>query len=110
MASRPKTMVKRVTALEEAAFQLNVDVCTARPRQYAEREGNERDELGKWWREAARAVGMASIAVAILLARLEERAGLDWEALEREREQRRGLVPCESHEDNVTENAVGVST
>ena len=104
MAGRPKTMAKKVALLEEQAFALAVDVAATQPQQYRDRqEDNAKDELGWWWREAARAVGMASIAVAILLARLEERAGLDWEALEREREQRRGLVPCEEPEQDAEE-------
>ena len=38
-------------------------------------------------------MGIASIAAGILLARIDERAGL---GLEREREERRGLWPAEA--------------
>jgi hypothetical protein len=111
MAGRPKTMVKRMTALEETAFQLAVDIHAARPRQYAEREGKKGDdELALSWNRACRAVGTASIAVAIHLSLLEERAGLDSETLERQREERRGLWPCEEGEAKGTENAERASS
>ncbi len=111
MAGRKQTMAKRLTELEDRAFQLAVDVTTARPKIYAAREGTENeDELSACWNEAARAVGMASIAVAILLGRAEERAGLDWETLERQREQRRGLMPLGVADGNGTGAPTGVET
>ena len=110
MAGRPRTMAKRLTELEEAALQLNLNLCALRPAQYAARQGEEGDdELAVRWNEAVHAVGMGSIAVALLLGQLEERAGLDWVALEGQREQRRGLVPSEAAEDG-TENATGAET
>ena len=111
MAGRPRTMAKRLAELEEAAFQLNLNLCALRPAQYAARQGDEGDdELAVWWNEAVHVVGMGSIAVALLLSHLEERAGLDWENLERQREQRRGLVPSETAEGDGTENTTGVET
>lgn len=110
MAGRPKTMVKRVTSLEERAFHLALDLCHIRPAQYAAREGEEGDDVAFWWNRACRAVGIASVNVAALLCQLEERAGLDWEALEQEREQRRGLLPCVEAEEKGPENAEAVPT
>ena len=95
MAGRPKKMLARVTAMEEAAFQLAVDVCTARPRQYAQREGHEGDdELAVWWNRAAREVQWASITLNILLGALESKAGLS-EKLEWQRFAERGFLPLE---------------
>ncbi len=102
---------QRLTELEERAFQLAVDVTTARPMIYATRQGSENaDELSAIWNEAADAVALASIAVAILLNRIEERAGLDAEGLQRQREERRGLVPSEAAEDNGTANPRAAAT
>ena len=109
VAGRPRTQAKRLAEIEERAFRLNVDLCRLRPAWCAEQEGNERDELGEWWNRACRDVGMASTSAAMLLSLLEERAGLDWEALERQREQRRGLW-VEEAEDKGPENAKGAST
>ena len=110
MAGRPKTMVKKVAPLEETAFQLYLDLYEMRPAQYAAREGVEgEDRLAWWWNEAARTVWTASMAVSILLGQLEERAGLDSEALEREREMRRGFGSDESA-DEVAEEAEKAAT
>ncbi len=98
MAGRPKTMLKRVAAIEERAFELAVDVCQARPQQYAGREGDEGDdEFALWWNRAAREVQMASIALNCLLTALEEKAGLG-EDPERKRLEERGLLPSEEPE------------
>ena len=111
MAGRKRAMAQRVTELEERAFQLAVDVTTARPMVYATRQGAENeDELAKCWNQAAQAVEMASIAMSILLGWIEERAGLDWEALERQREQNRGLVHSEAAEGNGMGAPTGVET
>jgi len=103
-------MVKKVAALEERAFELNADLCSLRPWQYKEQEGNEKTELAKWWNVATWQVGMASIALSILLNQLEERAGLDHEMLELQRERERGLMPREEAADEATENAGGATT
>ena len=111
MAGRKQAMAKRLAELEERAFQLAVDVTTSRPKIYAARQGAENeDELSACWNEAARAVEMASIAMSILLGWIEERAGLDWLALERQREQNRGLMLSEAAEDNGTGAATGAET
>ena len=90
MAGRPKTMAKRVAEIEERAFQLDEDLCALRPAQYAEIAGKEGDDdLAVMWNEAARAVVGASFAVADLLCCLEERARLDFEALQQQRDQQR---------------------
>ena len=104
MAGRPKTMVKKVAPLEETAFQLYLDLYEMRPAQYAAREGVEgEDRLAWWWNEAARTVRTASMAVSILLGQLEARAGYDSEALERQRDQRRGLWPAEAADEGAEE-------
>ena len=104
MAGRPRRMLARVTEFESAAFQLAVDVCTARPRQYAEREDEEGDdELALWWNRAAREVQWASITLNALLGALECKAGLGEEP-EWQRLAERGLLPEEA------ETAEGAST
>ena len=109
MAGRPRTMAKRLAQLEASAFETYRSLEALRPPQHAARQGEEGDDLACAWNEACRALGMASIALSILLEYAEERAGLDWVALERQREQRRGLVPSEAAEDS-TEHATGAAT
>jgi len=111
MAGRPRTMAKRLAAIEELAHELAIALLELRPRQYAARAGNEGgDDLARWWNEACRAMGMASIAVGILLGCVEERAGLDWEASERARQERRGLWPPAESVAEASENAEGGAT
>lgn len=105
MAGRPKTMAKRVAPLEETAFQLYLDICAVRPAQYKAREGEEGDDkLAWWWNIACRSVRKGFFTVSVLLKLLEEHAGLDWEELERQRDQQRGLWEEEAA-DNGEENS-----
>jgi hypothetical protein len=95
-----------LAAIEEQVFQVYADLVALRPGQYAKRAGNEGgDDLARWWNVACWEMGVASIAAGILLARIEERAGLDWEALEREREERRGLWPADESVAEASEKA-----
>ncbi len=98
MAGRPKTMVRKVTAFEEVAYQLACDLCTARPGQYAARDGHEGDdEVCLRWNQAAHAVQVALIATGELLGALERKAGLGEEP-ERQRLAERGLAVEEEAE------------
>ena len=90
MAGRPKTMAKRVAEIEARAYQVDEDLCALRPARVAKCAGNEGDDdLARMWNEAAMAVVGASFAVADLLCCLEERARLDFEALQQQRDQQR---------------------
>ena len=110
MAGRRKAMSRRLTELEERAFQLSVDVTAARPMIYAKRQGSEgEDETSATWNRAVYAVSVASIAVSIVLDMVAERAGLDWETLQHEREQRRGLL-VEKTEDRAIVGVDGAET
>lgn len=92
MAGRPKTMLAPVTAMEEAAYRLACDVCEARPKQYAAREGGEGDnDVALWWNRAARNVQVALISLNALLGSLEWKAGLGDEP-EQRRLAERGVV------------------
>jgi hypothetical protein len=97
-------MAKRLAEIEERAFGVYSDLLELRPRQYATKEGNEgEDEIARWWNVTCQAMGKASLAAHILLGYIEERAGADWEALEREREERRGFGSDESADEVVEE-------
>ncbi len=101
MAGRPRKMLARVTALEEATFQLALDICEARPQQYVEREGDERDdELATWWNRSSRNVQITLIAIGELLGALERKAGLG-EAPERRRLAERGVEGYNEPEENT---------
>ena len=103
MAGRPKTTARKLAELEERAFQLHADVCNLRPGQYAEREGQEGlDEYAAAWNESCEATKAASNTVNLLLGLAEERAGLDWDTLDIERDRRRGLLPEEEAETATT--------
>ena len=95
MAGRPKTMVKRVTPLEEAAFWLYRDLHGMRPAQYAARQYDEeetQDELCSCWNEAVEEVGEALDRLQELLELLEQRAGLSHRLLYLQRARSRGLL------------------
>ncbi len=110
MAGRPKTMAKKLAEIEERAFGVYSDLLELRPCQYAAREGGEgEDKIARWWNVACQAMGEASLTAHILLGHIEERAGLDWEALEREREERRGCWPAEAADEGA-ENAEEAGT
>jgi hypothetical protein len=103
MAGQPKTQARRLAKIEEQVFQLNVDLIKLRPAQYAAREGTKdihEDPVCFFWNESVRAIGMTMIAVNALLGFIEEKAGLDAEALEHERMLRRGMLP-----ENATDTA-----
>lgn len=95
MAGRPKTMVKRVTPLEEAAYQLYRDLCKLRPEQYAARRYDKLEtqgELCSYWNGTVRAVEEAWECLQELLEVLEERAGLPYRLLYQQRARARGLL------------------
>ncbi|MEN6405968.1 MAG: hypothetical protein ABFC77_05795 [Thermoguttaceae bacterium] len=97
-------MLKRVSELEERAYQLAVDVRATRPKQYADRENSEGDdEVALAWNEAAAAVGAAANSMDALLFYLEEKAGLDADGEQQARELRR-LFP------DMTETAATTTT
>ena len=102
MAGRPKTMAKRLAEIEERAFRLSVDLCKLRPYQYREREGAEgEDEYAAVWNAAVRATSSAANAVNHLLGLAEERAGLDFDVLDAERDRRRGTWPLDVPADEA---------
>ncbi len=98
MAGRPKTMAKKLTELEERAYQLSVDLGKLCPHQYREwREEWDEDDYSAVWNRAVRAMEAASDASRYLLMFAEERAFGDEaaEELDMERDKRRGLWPVD---------------
>ena len=107
MAGRPKAMAKRLAELEETLYRVAAEVCSLRPATHAaERQNAATDEIGQFWNGACRTLEAASVTLAVLLYLLEERAGLDAETLQQERERRRGLL---SEEADAAETREGVS-
>jgi hypothetical protein len=97
-------MAKKLAEIEERAYQLSIDLIKLRPAQYAAREGNEgNDNAARCWNSVCRGAGWLSLVSHILLGYIEERAGLDWVALEREREKRRGWWPAEAADEGAEE-------
>jgi hypothetical protein len=77
MAGRPRKMLARVAAMEDAAYRLACDACEARPEQYAAREGAEGDDdVALWWNRAARDIQRGLVSLDSLLCALEWKAGL----------------------------------
>jgi hypothetical protein len=99
MAGRPRKMLSRIAAMEETAYQLACDLCEARPKQYAEREGRENgEELAERWNDAAHYVQVALIFVGELLCTLERKAGLGDEPEQRRLAERGIIIPVENAE------------
>jgi len=113
MAGRPRTMAKKLTEIEERAYQLSVDVGKLCPDQYREwKSGWNEDDYGAVWYRAVAATKVAANLVNYVLGLAEERAfGEDAaEEMDAAREKRRGLWPLVESADKLPENAEGGAT
>jgi len=95
-----------VAICEDHLWSIMTDLSELAPRRSTGERSS--DEIN-WWVETIQNLTMATISLSALLSDLEERAGLDAESLQREREQRRGLLPCEEAGDKGTETAEGAT-
>ena len=96
MAGRPKTMAKKLTEIEERAYQLSVDVGKLCPHQYRDwKDGWDEDNYGAVWYRAVAATKVAADAVNYLLGLCEEKAYKEEEAQDRDdaRDVKRGEWP-----------------
>ena len=75
MAGRPKTMAKRVTALEDRALQLTIDLFKIVPLQYLDHP-NDGDPFNRAWNEATDATRTAMCKLEDLGALVREKAGI----------------------------------
>jgi hypothetical protein len=99
MAGRPVTTARRITVLEEAMYQLAIDVHNARPKQYVDRAGKEGDdELALVWNEAVAAVKEAADKMGNLLVFIEDKAGFDSDERDLNRMLKRGNIKREDWE------------
>ena len=101
-------MAKKLTDLEERAYQLSVDVGKLCPHQYREwKDGWDEDDYGAVWCRAAAATKVAADLVNYVLGLAEERAYGEEAAedMDAERDRRRGLWPLPSAADEGAENA-----
>ena len=108
MAGRPKTMAKKLTDLEETAYQLSIDVGKLCPHQYREwQAGWDEDTFGAVWYRAVAATKVAADAVDYVLGLAEERAYGEEAAedMDSARDRRRGLWPLPSAADEGAEKA-----
>ena len=88
MVGRPLTRAKRFAAWEEQLWSLLVDLAELAPRRS---EGQQSSDEIDFWAETFQLLERTTIAASCLLHELEEKAGLDAESLQRERETARGL-------------------
>lgn len=75
MPGRPRTMIRKVEALEEEALDLVLAVTKIMPAQY-QGEVSDRDVVGQTWVSARVAALRAWQAIDTLLELLRERAGI----------------------------------
>ena len=75
MPGRPRTMVKKVTELEDRAFALDEDLLDLIPAQYLKSD-RKPNPLGKAWIDAACAAQDTCIELGGLVDLLREKAGL----------------------------------
>ena len=106
MVGRPLTRAKRFAVWEEQLWSLLVDLAELAPRRS---KGQQSSGEIDFWAETFQLLERAAIAASIVLYELQERAGMDADSLEREREMARGLW-VEEAEDKGTENVDGAST
>lgn len=92
VAGRPRTTVRKLTEIEEATFAAAESLWRLYP-QYTDSQTEPAAGLDSLRREAVELLIHGAAALGALLFIAETRAGLDAEALERQREQRRGVRP-----------------
>ena len=106
MAGRPKSRARRFADWEERLWELFCDFSELMPRRRTSRQSECNPDF---WGETSLHLQRASIAASIVRYELEEKAGLDAEALEKERETARGLRG-EEVKDKAPENAERAAT
>jgi len=101
MAGRPKAKARRFAAWEERLWDLVCEFSRLVPRRR-----QQPDDSPDFWEATSLHLARASITAGILRYELEEKAGLDAEQLEKDREIARGLR-SEDVKNNATQNAEG---
>lgn len=105
MAGRPLTKAKRFADWEDRLWGMLAELSDLMPRAAS----RQREDDPDFWRAAFRLLERATIAAAILRFELEDRAGLDAEALQAKRERARGLWGDETGDAATVENAHGAT-
>ena len=98
MPGRPKSRARRFADWEERLWELLCDFSELMPRRRPSRQSEDKPDF---WGATSLHLQRASIAASIVRYELEEKAGLDAEALEREREKRRGFGSDESADEGA---------
>ncbi|MFZ5829355.1 MAG: hypothetical protein ACOY3P_04675 [Planctomycetota bacterium] len=92
MAGQPVTKAKRFGEWEDRLWAMLIELADLMPRRD---RGPKPSEGIDFWFETIGHLEWATIAASVLRYQLEDKAGLDAESLQAERERGRGLMPVD---------------